>query len=134
MYVPRAMYSLSRSFWMVPLMAVDGTPRFSAPSWETSRRMAGGGFVVLHRLTHGPGVGGAAGGGGSGRRRPPRRSGAVEGGRMSIPEAVWCSSRDESSGGGGRGREKKSWPPPAPGCLRCLAVGAGGRSPPDPPP
>ena len=31
-YVPRAMYSFSRSFWIVPLMALAGTPCSSATS------------------------------------------------------------------------------------------------------
>ncbi len=33
MYVPRAMYSLSTSFWIVPVSALAGTPCSSATSW-----------------------------------------------------------------------------------------------------
>ena len=33
MYVPRAMYSLRMSFWMVPLSAEPGMPFSSATSW-----------------------------------------------------------------------------------------------------
>ena len=33
MYVPRAMYSLSTSFWIVPVSLSAGTPCSSATSW-----------------------------------------------------------------------------------------------------
>jgi hypothetical protein len=33
MYVPRAMYSLSTSFWMVPVSFDAGMPSSSATSW-----------------------------------------------------------------------------------------------------
>ena len=39
MYVPRAMYSLSRSFWIVPLISVESTPCSSATSWYISSRI-----------------------------------------------------------------------------------------------
>ncbi len=51
MYVPRAMYSLSRSFWMVPLIAPAGTPCSSATSSYISSRIAPVELMVMLVLT-----------------------------------------------------------------------------------
>jgi len=41
MYVPRAMYSLSTSFWMVPASRASGTPcRRATATYSASRMMA----------------------------------------------------------------------------------------------
>ena len=50
-YVPRAMYSFNRSFWMVPLMAVDGTPCSSATSSYMSSKMAAVELMVIDVVT-----------------------------------------------------------------------------------
>ena len=50
-YVPRAMYSLSRSFWIVPVMAEAGTPCSSATSSYMSRSTAAVELMVMDVVT-----------------------------------------------------------------------------------
>ena len=50
-YVPRAMYSFSRSFWIVPLMALAGTPCSSATNSYISSRIAAVELMVMLVLT-----------------------------------------------------------------------------------
>ena len=47
MYVPRAMYSLSTSFWIVPVSFVPGMPCRSAASWYMSSRLEAGALIVI---------------------------------------------------------------------------------------
>ncbi len=47
MYVPRAMYSFSTSFWMVPFNSPAGTPCSSATSWYSSSNSDAGALIVM---------------------------------------------------------------------------------------
>jgi hypothetical protein len=47
MYVPRAMYSLGTSFWIVPVILSPGTPFSSATSWYISSSRAAGALIVI---------------------------------------------------------------------------------------
>ncbi len=47
MYVPRAMYSLSMSFWMVPDRPRGLAPCSSATVWYISSRTAAGALMVI---------------------------------------------------------------------------------------
>ncbi|CAM5730276.1 hypothetical protein SALBM311S_00437 [Streptomyces alboniger] len=56
MYVPRAMYSLSTSFWIVPVSLPALTPCSSATSWYSSRRRAAGALIVIDVETLSSGI------------------------------------------------------------------------------
>lgn len=56
MYVPRAMYSLSTSFWMVPVSCCAGTPCSSPTSWYISRSSAAGALIVMDVETWSSGI------------------------------------------------------------------------------
>ena len=56
MYVPRAMYSLRRSFWIVPLIADAGTPCSSATSSYSSSRIAAVELIVIDVVTWSSGM------------------------------------------------------------------------------
>lgn len=47
MYVPRAMYSFSTSFWIVPVSRSAGTPCSSPTSWYMSSSRAAGALIVI---------------------------------------------------------------------------------------
>jgi hypothetical protein len=47
MYVPRAAYSLSRSFWTVPESALHAIPRSRATERRSARRMAAVELIVI---------------------------------------------------------------------------------------
>lgn len=47
MYVPRAMYSFSTSFWIVPVSLSALTPCSSATSWYRSSSSAAGALIVI---------------------------------------------------------------------------------------
>ena len=47
MYVPRAMYSLSTSFWIVPASFAASAPFSSATSWYSSSRVDAGALIVI---------------------------------------------------------------------------------------
>ena len=47
MYVPRAMYSLRTSFWIVPVSFEPGMPWRSAASWYMSSRLEAGALIVI---------------------------------------------------------------------------------------
>ena len=47
MYVPRAMYSLSTSFWMVPRNCAGSTPCSSPTSWYSRSRIDAGALIVI---------------------------------------------------------------------------------------
>ena len=47
MYVPRAMYSFSTSFWIVPVSWSPATPWSSPTSWYSSMSSAAGALIVI---------------------------------------------------------------------------------------
>ncbi len=47
MYVPRAMYSFSTSFWIVPVSRSALTPCSSATSWYSRSSSAAGALIVI---------------------------------------------------------------------------------------
>ncbi len=47
MYVPRAMYSFSTSFWIVPVSWCAATPCSSATSWYSRSSRAAGALIVI---------------------------------------------------------------------------------------
>ena len=47
MYVPRAMYSFKMSFWIVPLIALAGTPCSSATNSYSNSRIAAVELIVM---------------------------------------------------------------------------------------
>ncbi len=51
MYVPRAMYSLSTSFWIVPVRSCGSMPCRSAAATTISSSMAAGALIVIETLT-----------------------------------------------------------------------------------
>ena len=51
MYVPRAMYSLSTSFWIVPVSCLPAMPSSAATSWYISSRVEAGALIVIDVLT-----------------------------------------------------------------------------------
>ena len=51
MYVPRAMYSLRMSFWVVPLMAGRDTPWASAAATYRASRIGAVALMVIEVLT-----------------------------------------------------------------------------------
>ena len=51
MYVPRAMYSLRMSFWVVPAIVERGTPRASAAATYSASRIGAVALMVIEVLT-----------------------------------------------------------------------------------
>ncbi len=56
MYVPRAMYSLRISFWIVPERASMETPRFSPTHMYIARRTLAGASIVIEVETLSSGI------------------------------------------------------------------------------
>ena len=56
MYVPRAMYSLRMSFWVVPLTRSWGTPWRRAAATYNASRMAAVALMVIDVLTSPSGI------------------------------------------------------------------------------
>ena len=56
MYVPRAMYSLRMSFWIVPLSALGSTPCLRATAMYSAKSMDAVAFMVMDVLTRSRGM------------------------------------------------------------------------------
>src|SRR4030043_1434461 len=55
-YVPRAMYSFSTSFWMVPFSLSGEIPCFSATAMYMAKSTVAGAFMVIEVLTLSRGI------------------------------------------------------------------------------
>ncbi len=56
MYVPRATYSLSTSFWTVPPSLSNGMPRRRATASTNASRIDAGALIVIDTVTRSSGI------------------------------------------------------------------------------
>lgn len=86
MYVPRAMYSFSTSFWIVPVSRSGAIPCSSATSWYSNSSSAAGELMVIEVDTRSRGI-------------PPNstRMSSIESiATPTLPTSPWASRASES--------------------------------------